>query len=61
LRRLFEDDPRQPRVQVAFSWNGEAPTAEPRPWWQGDWDNYVKLVGASELRRLIRLVRDEAT
>ena len=38
--------------QVAFAWNGEAPSAESRPWWQGNWDIYVKLVGASELHRL---------
>jgi Tol biopolymer transport system component len=38
--------------QVAFGWNGENPDPGTRPWWQGDWDIYVKLVGASELRRL---------
>jgi Tol biopolymer transport system component len=38
--------------QVSFAWNGEAPSAETRPWWQGNWDIYVKLVGASELHRL---------
>jgi hypothetical protein len=38
--------------QIAFAWNGEAPNAEGRPWWQGNWDIYVKLVGASELHRL---------
>jgi Tol biopolymer transport system component/DNA-binding winged helix-turn-helix (wHTH) protein len=38
--------------QVAFCWNGEIPDGETRPWWQGDWDIYVKFVGSSEVRRL---------
>ena len=38
--------------QVAFCWNGEIRDGETRPWWQGDWDIYVKLVGSSEVRRL---------
>ena len=45
---VFSPDGRQ----VAFAWNGEIPNADSRAWWQGSWDVYVKLVGASDLRRL---------
>jgi len=38
--------------QVAFCWNGEPPDAATRPWWQGNWDIYVKLVGSSDVHRL---------
>jgi Tol biopolymer transport system component/DNA-binding winged helix-turn-helix (wHTH) protein len=38
--------------QLAFAWNGEAPGNDVRPWVQGNWDIYVKVVGAVEVRRL---------
>jgi len=38
--------------QVAFAWNGEPPGGATRPWWQGDWDIYVKLIGSSDIRQL---------
>ena len=30
----------------------KCPTVGTRPWWQGNWDIYVKAVGSSELHRL---------
>ncbi len=38
--------------QVAFCWNGEVSDGGTRPWWQGNWDIYIKAVGSSDLRRL---------
>jgi Tol biopolymer transport system component/DNA-binding winged helix-turn-helix (wHTH) protein len=38
--------------QIAFGWNGEPPDGGVRPWWQGDWDIYIKLVGSADMRRL---------
>jgi Tol biopolymer transport system component/DNA-binding winged helix-turn-helix (wHTH) protein len=38
--------------QVAFGWNGEDHAVAARPWWEGNWDIYVKLVGSSDLRQL---------
>ena len=46
--RRFSPDGRQ----VAFAWNGEPPDGGARPWWQGNWDIYVKLVGSADMRRL---------
>ena len=48
LGATFSPDGRQ----VAFAWNGEPPDGGARPWWQGDWDIYVKLVGSADMRRL---------
>ena len=48
LGATFSPDGRQ----VAFAWNGERPDGGARPWWQGDWDIYVKFVGATNMRRL---------
>jgi Tol biopolymer transport system component/DNA-binding winged helix-turn-helix (wHTH) protein len=39
--------------QVAFAWNGElAPGESVRTWIHGNWDIYVKVIGAVEVRRL---------
>ena len=38
--------------QIAFCWNGEMSDGGTRPWWQGNWDIYIKAVGSSDLRRL---------
>ncbi len=48
LGATFSPDGRQ----VAFAWNGERPDGGARPWWQGDWDIYVKFVGSTNMRRL---------
>ena len=48
LGATFSPDGRQ----VAFAWNPGPSDGGVRPWWQGDWDIYVKLVGSTDMRRL---------